>query len=79
MRISKEIAEGSGLTVDQLASFLQECQRDSVPGDTVLQGRLTPGRKLGRLRVSFEREAKAAAGGNGGGKPPRSGNRGNGD
>jgi hypothetical protein len=74
VRISKEIAEGSGLTVDQLAGFLQECQRDSVPGDTVLQGRLTPGRKLGRLRVSFERQPKGAPAD--AGKPSRAGRRG---
>jgi hypothetical protein len=75
MRISKEIAEGGGLTVDQLAAFVQECQRDHVPGDTVLVARLSPGRKLRQLRVSFEREPKAAAPA-GNGKPSRSSSRG---
>jgi hypothetical protein len=51
MKISKEISERTGLTVDQLAAFLQECQRDGVPGETVLQ-----------IGVTFEREPKLLAG-----------------
>jgi hypothetical protein len=61
MKISKEISERTGLTVDQLAAFLQECQRDGVPGDTVLRGGLSGRRKVLQVGVSFEREPKPVA------------------
>jgi hypothetical protein len=58
VRVGKEIAERTGLTLDQLAGFLEECRRDGIPGDTVLLGRVSAGRRVRELRVSHDRDQR---------------------